>query len=174
MNPTEIEYRDIPGYPGHRAGSDGTIWTCWTRPSAGRPATIGTQWRQRKPSPRDTGHLQLNFNGKLIRVHHLILITFVGPCPPGMECRHFPDRNPANNRVENLSWGTRKQNVADQKPQGTYTAGSTRAGAKLTEDAVLRIRANVENLTQKEWGRIYGVDQSIISEIIARKRWKHI
>ena len=41
-------------------------------------------------------------------VHRLVLEAFVGPCPEGMCCRHFPDRDPSNNKLENLSWGTKK------------------------------------------------------------------
>lgn len=47
-------------------------------------------------------------------VHKLVLEAFVGPCPPGMVCRHFPDRNPANNNLTNISWGTPSQNIQDQ------------------------------------------------------------
>jgi len=52
-------------------------------------------------------------------VHNLVLSTFIGPCPKGMECRHFPDRDPSNNRLDNLSWGTPVENAIDRVWHGT-------------------------------------------------------
>lgn len=53
-------------------------------------------------------------------VHRLVLETFVGPPPEGMECRHM-DGNPENNTVENLRWGTRYENIHDQIRHRTHT-----------------------------------------------------
>lgn len=52
-------------------------------------------------------------------VHTLVLSAFVGPCPDGMECLHG-DGNPANNRVENLRWGTPSNNTLDSVRHGTH------------------------------------------------------
>jgi hypothetical protein len=43
----------------------------------------------------------------------VILTTFTGPCPPGMQARHL-DSNPENNACQNLAWGTKEQNEADK------------------------------------------------------------
>lgn len=48
------------------------------------------------------------------RVHRLVLEAFVGPCPEGMECSHADD-NKYNNRLVNLSWDTRENNLAKRK-----------------------------------------------------------
>lgn len=168
-----VEYRDIPGYVGYRAGSDGSIWSRWT---AGRSASPTGPWRQMRTPPIPSGHLQVNLRGRVERVHTLILLAFVGPPPAGMECRHFPDRNPANNRIENLSWGTRKENVDDKLVQGTYQCGENRAGAKLTDAIVRDIKFGPDQAkgSQKRLSIKYNIDPSIISEIRAGKRWKHI
>lgn len=55
-------------------------------------------------------------------VHRLVLEAFVGPCPPGMECRHFPDRDSNNVELTNLSWGTRSQNNLDKRVHQTNGA----------------------------------------------------
>jgi hypothetical protein len=47
------------------------------------------------------------------KVHQLVLNAFVGPCPPGQECRHEDDV-PSNNCLSNLSWGTRSDNFHDR------------------------------------------------------------
>ena len=63
--------------------------------------------------------LSLNGKSKCCAVHRLVLAAFIGPCPPGMVCRHFPDRNPRNNRLDNLSYGTPTQNSQDKVVHGT-------------------------------------------------------
>ena len=61
---------------------------------------------------------------KTVLLHSMILATFAGPRPDGMECRHYDD-NPLNNRWEpgdetesaaaggNLFYGTKAENVED-------------------------------------------------------------
>lgn len=51
------------------------------------------------------------------RVHRLVLESFVGSCPIGMECLHN-DGNPSNNKLSNLSWGTPEQNWIDRRRHG--------------------------------------------------------
>jgi hypothetical protein len=58
-------------------------------------------------------------------VHRLVLLAFVGPCPPGYECLH-DDGNPANNVLSNLHWGTPLENAQDMLRHGTnYCARKT-------------------------------------------------
>jgi hypothetical protein len=51
-------------------------------------------------------------------VHKLVLEAFVGPAPDGLVCRHL-NGDPADNRLENLCWGTRKENGEDASRHGT-------------------------------------------------------
>ena len=52
-----------------------------------------------------------------VYMHRLLLETFVGPCPKGMECRHLDD-NKSNNSLDNLIWGTHIENCADRIKNG--------------------------------------------------------
>ena len=61
-------------------------------------------------SKNNRGYLHVKINGKLYSVHILVLETFVGPCPDGMECDHS-DRNRCNNALTNLRWVPRTQNL---------------------------------------------------------------
>lgn len=54
-------------------------------------------------------------------IHRLVLESFVGPCPPGMECRHL-NGNPSDNRLINLAWGTKEENAHDKVLHGTVNA----------------------------------------------------
>jgi hypothetical protein len=75
-------------------------------------------------------------------VHKLVLTAFVGPCPLGKEARHFPDNNPTNNKLENLSWSTTDQNGKDKITHGTSPRGEKNVRHKLTEEQVRFIRAS--------------------------------
>ncbi len=50
---------------------------------------------------------------KHAQVHLLVLETFVGPRPPGMNGLHRDD-DPLNNNLGNLYWGTPQQNAIDR------------------------------------------------------------
>lgn len=117
-----------------------------------------------------------NGRGKDRRVHHLVLEAFVGPRPVGMECRHFPDRDTANNRVDNLLWGTRKENCADREVQGTSQRGEGNATAKLSNKDIEDIRqmAMERSLSQSAIALRYNVSQSLVSRIASRDRWTHL
>jgi hypothetical protein len=122
-NQSTVEYRPIPGFPGYRAGNDGSVWSQWKCIALGRPHgfhwAIGDEWHRLKTLTVRKGYLQITLrrNGKSFQrtVHRVVLESFVGPKPKKHECRHFPDRNPANNALVNLSWATREQNEADKK-----------------------------------------------------------
>lgn len=46
-------------------------------------------------------------------IHRLVLEAFVGPCPEGMEARHI-NGDHQDNRLENLCWGTKEENMKDR------------------------------------------------------------
>jgi DNA-binding CsgD family transcriptional regulator len=102
------------------------------------------------------------------KVHHLVLNAFVGPRPEGTECCHN-DGNPANNRLENLRWDTRRANHADRELHGTAIKGAQHGTAKLTEDQVLKIRS--DGRSQWAVAHDYGISQATVSGIKNRKRW---
>lgn len=57
---------------------------------------------------------------RLLSCGRSVLETFVGPCPEGMECCHFPERDRSNNRLDNLRWDTHHENVLDAVRHGTH------------------------------------------------------
>lgn len=95
-----------------------------------------------EPRKNRQGYLQVRlrteFGSRIFLVHRLVLEAFVGPCPPGMMCRHFPDRTRSNNQLSNIQWGTAKENSADMIVHGT------RAKTVSDEDAraILRLWQN--------------------------------
>ncbi len=169
---TQVEYRLIPGYPGHRVGTDGTVWSRLVR--GARPPRFG-EWRKRKPVPNQHGRLSVAITSRYrTQIHRLVLEVFVGPCPEGMECCHG-DGNNQNNALSNLRWDTSKSNKADQVIHGTAQLGSNHSGAKLTDIDVINIRSDYANgVTYKELIVKYNISYQHVWTIIRRKRWRHI
>lgn len=137
--------------------------------------------RKLKPWLGTTGYwwVALRRDGKTtnIRVHTLMLITFVGPCPKGMECCH-EDGNRLNNKKGNLRWDTRANNIADRARHGTNPCGEKNGSARLTTkqiEEIIAAYAVTENRpSQYKLASIYGISQGAISNIVRGKRWKHL
>ena len=85
--------------------------------------------------------VSFSFNNKTktFTKHRLLLHAFVGPCPEKCEALHI-NGNKLDNRLENLRWGTRKENVADAIKHGTATIGIKNGRAKLTPRMIKTIR----------------------------------
>lgn len=118
-----IQWLPVKGYEGSYEVSDqGDVRSIarTVNRSNGSPQKI--QSRIRRTCTRKTGHLtvSLSLNGKIVSrdVHRLVMEAFVGPCPAGQEVRHL-NGNAADNRLDNLAYGTRQQNVRDMMRHGT-------------------------------------------------------
>jgi hypothetical protein len=59
---------------------------------------------------------------KYATIHQLVMLTFVGPRPEGLEVCHW-DGDPANNQLSNLRYGTRSANREDARRHGTLGGG---------------------------------------------------
>lgn len=96
----------------------------------------------------------INNKTKTYYKHRLMLHAFNGPCPNNCEALHI-NGNRLDNRLENLRWGTRKENVADAIKHGTATIGANNGAAKLTVEMVKFIRKSknigisIEDLSNK-------------------------
>jgi hypothetical protein len=104
-------------------------------------------------------------------IHSLVLEAFVGPCPPGEEGRHRNCKH-HDNRLENLTYGTRKQNREDSRREGTLAVGERIAQHKLTANEVLKIRSTPAD--HQTLADIYGVSRSQIRRIKRRENWSHV
>ncbi len=170
-----VRYKTIEGFPNYMIGSDGSVWS--------NQRTRGLPWRKLSPGTDTDGykHVVLRRDNKshLRKVHQLVLESFVGPRPDGMVCRHFPDRTRSNNDLDNLSWGTPKQNTADMIIQGTAVPkpkGEACSWSKLTADDVREIREAYAtgNISQRELGERKGVSQTVIGDAIRGTSWGHV
>lgn len=176
-----VRFCDIIGFPGYRIGDDGSVWSRRDRYGRG----ITETWNQLKPTADSSGHLRvgLRANGRryVWRVHRLVLEAFVGPCPPGMEACHFPNRNPADNRLCNLRWDTPQANTGDAMQHGTHRIwlpGVDHHHAKLDDEKVRAIRTIPQSSRRKGWitetAKLYGVTRKVIKLVVDGVTWKHV
>ena len=120
-----------------------------------------------------------NGTAKPIGVHCLVLLAFVGPKPnPRYEACH-KNGKPADNRLENLRWGTPKDNAQDRTRHGRsgrwHPHGSKSSLAVLTEEAVLKIRRLHQNgKKREELATLFKVHKVTIQDIVNRRTWRHI
>lgn len=133
-NQEGVEYRPIEGWPDYLVGNDGMVWS-----RKGRARK--DQWRLLVPFRDDYGYRNVTLCRNGIRtnraIRHLVLETFVGPCPAGMEACHGPNGR-ADDSVGNLTYGTRAKNMGeDRLRDGTLPFGDNHRSSKLTSAAVL-------------------------------------
>lgn len=159
----------INAYPDYFAGADGNIYS--TRSGALRLL--------QKRIHRGYYHVTVQTPHALSRkvkepVHKLILWAFVGLRPDGMVCRHL-NGNALDNRIENICWGTPKENALDAIKHGTAVClrhGEQSVAAKLTLQDVLAIRQQyAQGALQREIAADFGITQRHVSDIVRTKTW---
>ncbi len=156
----KVTFKNIPGLPSYRVGSDGSVWSLKTERLL---ACV-----RENASGYFVVTLYRRGSGKVVRrLHHLVLEAFVGPRPPGMEACHNDDDR-TNNALCNLRWGTRLENAADR-------VRNRRTGAKVTDEQVVEIREEAARGTpQKILAGKFGVGANHISRIVRRTHRKHV
>lgn len=170
--------RPIPGFPDYFASDEGEIFSLKRMMSDRQSDKI--RMRKLKQGKDNTGYgnyvvLYKEPNKrKNERVFRLVLLTFVGPPPPGMECCHGP-KGRSNHSLKNLSWGTHSKNCKeDKRRDGTLLEGTRHPQAKLTEDQVQKIRELRDKHSQSEIANKFGVSKSTVKHIQRNRSWQSL
>jgi hypothetical protein len=166
---TNEEWRPVPGFEFYEVSSLGRVRSWAMRGHRGRrnnhPSILS-------PGVSKYGHLRVVLAGRHQEsVHVLVAMAFIGPRADAEVCRHL-DGNPANNRPENLAWGTHLQNNLDKNKHGTMLRGESHPNSKITDDDVRAIRSSHETISALS--RRIGVSMSSVQSIRARKAWTHV
>jgi len=101
-------WRPVPGFPSVWASNTGEIFVGglpWSDIRAPRHRRGATDANGYKVVCIPTEIASMSFG-----VHRLVMLAFVGPCPPGHEVDHI-DGDRANNWLPNLEYVTRTENV---------------------------------------------------------------
>lgn len=120
----------------------------------------------------DRGYLSVHV-GRHRLVHQLVAEVWLGPRPEGMVVCHGPN-GATDNSVENLSYKTQKENIADKHRDGTRQIGTRNPVSKLTEEQVREIRAIGSSMKQRDLAATYGVSQRAVWQILHRLTWAHL
>lgn len=163
---TEI-YRAIEGFPDYKVSNYGNVMSL-----------KGVSPRILKSALNGSGYAFINLSKEAKvcakRIHRLVLEVFIGLCPEGMEACHNNGNN-QNNRLDNLRWATKRENMADRTKHGTTCKGEDVVCSKVTEIQVLEIRQLRKGKAKlREIAHKYGISASAVGEITNRKTWRHI
>lgn len=111
-------------------------------------------------------------------VHILVAMAFLGPIPEGYEVNH-KNGDKTNPRLDNLEYMTHSENFIHALTVlgvGPDNSGSRNGQAVLHESDVLKIRElyATEQFYQRELAAQFGVSQSVITDIVNFRKWKHV
>jgi len=139
--------KPIPGFPNYVVSADGVVYS--NRVYGSKTRRTGPWWVMKPKTRAKYKHTYVDLFrevGKPERffVHQLVLLAFVGPCPEGEEVRHLNDVG-NDNRLENLEYGTRKENLADAMRNGKLKLGEDRARSRRTNEKIREIKRLLRN-----------------------------
>jgi hypothetical protein len=135
-----MEWRTIPGFPDYEVSSDGQVKRIAADKSGRFAGHIMSQCLSTKGCYRIVSLRDRCGKRSTRTVHSLVAVAFHGPYPPGKEVRH-EDGIGMHNHAANLLYGTRKENAEDRIRHGNSRRGPLARDAKLSWDAVRRIRS---------------------------------
>lgn len=154
--------KPIPSAPGY--------WAC----------EAGGIWRDRRLTEKSNGRgyyrITVSVNGvaKTRYVHRLVCEAYHGPCPDGMECRHFNGRR-NDNRPINLAWADKLTNEADKLLHGTNPIGTRNPQAKITDAIVLDARRRARaGEAIADIAKGFEVNRATLADAVMGRKWRHL
>lgn len=129
------------------------------------------------PFSKQKGYAFVWDGGKRLGAAHVMVCKIVnGPRPtPEYHARHLCGKGQLGCfNAACMKWGTAKQNYEDAVRHGTATIGEKQGSAKLTDEAVIEIRAMRGRVVQPILAKRFGVSQSLISLVQLGKNWTHV
>ena len=161
-------WKPVPGFDGYEVSDIGRVRSYRIPGCSGRSVMA----RILELSVGPTGHIYAGFrkNGVTIngQLGNWMLLAFVGPPADNQECLHADD-NPKNNKLSNLRWGTRLENVRDRLRNGRHNL------AKLTVDDVRKIKELLKTgMYGKDVAAMFSISGATVSEIKTGKIWQFV
>jgi hypothetical protein len=164
--------KEISWAPGYVVSDRGNVYRVVTRD--GVPVLL-----HRKLYLGNVGYYVVTLKGNFEKarpwyIHRLVAEAFL-PHPEGNhEVRHL-DGDRLNNRVENLAWGTRRENVQDTIRHGRLRRGEDVANAKLSEMDVQVVRYLLgRGASVYAVSLVFRVTDVVIRRIRDGQAWTHL
>lgn len=160
------QWRAIPDFPGYEVSDYGRVRSFNKRIPNG--VALGAKWEVAdKPQRYLAGATSGGYRFVILRkdgeshnrrIHNLVLLSFVGPCPDGMEICHN-DGHKVNNNLGNLRYDTHRNNVHDAMKHGKYRPA-------ISDSEAVRIRkAYTDGTRQDDLAIVFGVSPRCISRV---------
>lgn len=157
----------VEGFDGYEISDLGRV-RCWRRRY--RFQEPPTEPRIVKLRMGTNGYLNvlLGFKSKTGQIHRLVAEAFVPGRLPGLEVAH-QNGDRTDNRAVNLSWKTRKENMADMRGHGT-------SGRKINIGIARQVREVYDrgDLTQTEVGKMFDLTQGTVGKIVRGELWAEV
>ena len=118
----------------------------------------------RTPACKARGYEYVQAGGRQRAVHHLVLITFVGPCPQGLEACHADDDR-RNNRLSNLRWDTHQSNIDDKIRNGNARGRKPKLSTEQLKSIALMREAGA---SLKDIASAFSISEGYVSKIANR------
>lgn len=137
------EWRTIPGYEGlYEVSNFGAVRTLERTWVSGKGVVRTVRPGVKRQSFDKDGYPRVTLckDGvkRRILVHRLVMWAFVGPQPKGIQVRHL-DHSKTNNKLNNLCYGTAKENAADMIANPKYRHPQGMKGKQHTAEARRRM-----------------------------------
>src|SRR5436190_17812213 len=118
------------------------------------------------------GYGRFGIDGRQPAAHRVSWRLHRGEIPVGLYVCHHCDV-PGCVNPEHLFLGTQTDNMRDRTRKGRTARGERQGHSKLRTDDVLEIR-RLTGSSQREIARRFGISQSMVSDIVSRRKWCHV
>lgn len=132
-----------------------------------------TQWQWKGNGNRPYVVLSKNGEHKTLKVHKIMVDSFLGGTPEGFTVHHEDDRY-TNNRISNFRFLSAIDNWRDAYLSGLMTHGSKHKNAKLTEAKARELLALNGKISLKQASKKFGISTTAVSYLWKGRNWAHL
>lgn len=164
-------WKDIQGYEGkYQVSNLGQVKSLGNSNSLNPRYKVGRILKLQKDP---CGYFRVDFCDRTFKVHRLVAEAFVPNLENKSDVNHINGIK-TDNRVENLEWMSRYDNLHHAFLNGLKAVGERVGSSKLTQIEVDEIREKhaTGNYTYKKLGKEYGISAHQISIVVRRINWK--